>query len=86
MSEEAVPKMTSLPASRIRLRDRGFLRAGMAADFVAFDPSTVRERATYADPLHYREGIPYVGARRGSSPRSPAVVAACSLHLNDVDV
>jgi N-acyl-D-amino-acid deacylase len=58
--EEAVRKMTSLPASRMRLRDRGVLRAGMAADIVAFDPLTVRERATYADPLHYSEGIPYV--------------------------
>jgi N-acyl-D-amino-acid deacylase len=58
--EEAVRKMTSLPASRMRLRDRGLLRAGMAADVVAFDPTTVRERATYADPLHYSEGIPYV--------------------------
>ena len=58
--EEAVRKMTSLPASRMRLRDRGILRAGMAADLVAFDPETVRDRATYADPLHYSEGIPYV--------------------------
>jgi N-acyl-D-amino-acid deacylase len=58
--EEAVRKMTSLPASRMRLQDRGVLRAGMAADIVAFDPLTVRERATYADPLHYSEGIPYV--------------------------
>ena len=52
--------MTSLPASRMRLYDRGVLRPGMAADLVAFDPPTVRERATYADPLHYSEGMPYV--------------------------
>jgi N-acyl-D-aspartate/D-glutamate deacylase len=52
--------MTSLPASRMRLHDRGLLRPGMAADLVAFDPATVRERATYADPLRYSEGIPYV--------------------------
>jgi dihydroorotase/N-acyl-D-amino-acid deacylase len=58
--EEAVRKMTSLPASRARLRDRGILRAGFAADIVAFDPSAVRERSTYADPTHYAEGIPYV--------------------------
>ena len=58
--EEAVRKMTSLPASRMRLRDRGLLRPGMAADVVAFDPMTVRERASYADSLHYSEGIPYV--------------------------
>ncbi len=58
--EEAIRKMTSLPASRMRLRDRGILRPGMAADLVAFDPDTVRERSTYADPLHYSEGIAYV--------------------------
>jgi dihydroorotase/N-acyl-D-amino-acid deacylase len=58
--EEAIRKMTSLPASRMGLPDRGILRPGMAADVVAFDPATVRERSTYADPLHYSEGIPYV--------------------------
>jgi dihydroorotase/N-acyl-D-amino-acid deacylase len=58
--EEAIRKMTSLPASRMGLADRGILKPGMAADVVAFDPATVRERSTYADPLHYSEGIPYV--------------------------
>lgn len=58
--EEAIRKMTSLPASRMGLADRGMLRPGMAADVVAFDPATVRDRSTYADPLHYSEGIPYV--------------------------
>jgi dihydroorotase/N-acyl-D-amino-acid deacylase len=58
--EEAVRKMTSLPASRMKLADRGVLRRGMAADVVAFDPATVRERSTYADPTHYSEGIRYV--------------------------
>jgi len=58
--EEAIRKMTSLPASRMRLADRGILIPGMAADVVAFDPATVRERSTYVDPLHYSEGIPFV--------------------------
>jgi N-acyl-D-amino-acid deacylase len=58
--EEAIRKMTSLPAARMRLSDRGTVRAGMAADLVAFDPLTVNARATYADPLHYSAGIPYV--------------------------
>ena len=58
--EEAIRKMTSLPASRMGLADRGILRPGMAADVVAFDPATVRDRSTYADPLHYSEGIPFV--------------------------
>jgi N-acyl-D-amino-acid deacylase len=58
--EEAVRKMTSLPASRLKLRDRGIVREGMIADLVAFDPATVRERSTYADPARYSEGIPFV--------------------------
>jgi dihydroorotase/N-acyl-D-amino-acid deacylase len=58
--EEAVRKMTSLPAARIRLHDRGLLRPGLAADLVAFDPQTVRDAASYEDPNRYSEGIPFV--------------------------
>ncbi len=58
--EEAIRKMTSLPASRMGLQDRGIVRPGMAADLVAFDPETILDRSTYEDPLHYSEGIPYV--------------------------
>ncbi len=58
--EEAVRKMTSLPASRLGLAGRGILRPGMAADLVAFDPEAVREVSTYASPLHYSLGFPYV--------------------------
>jgi len=58
--EEAIRRMTSLPASRMRLHDRGILRPGLAADVVAFDPLAIGERSTYADPLHYSAGIPYV--------------------------
>jgi N-acyl-D-amino-acid deacylase len=58
--EEAVRKMTSLPASRMGLADRGIVRPGMAADLAVFDPMTVADRSTYEDPLHYSAGIPYV--------------------------
>jgi N-acyl-D-aspartate/D-glutamate deacylase len=52
--------MTSQPAQRLRLSDRGLLRPGMAADITVFDPAAVRDRATYEDPLRYSEGIEYV--------------------------
>ncbi len=58
--EEAVRKMTSLPASRAGLQARGILRPGMKADLVLFDSETVGTRATYTDPNHYADGIPYV--------------------------
>ncbi len=58
--EEAVRKMTSQPAQRLGLYDRGLLRPGMAADVTVFDPSSVRDLATYEDPLRYAEGIEYV--------------------------
>jgi N-acyl-D-aspartate/D-glutamate deacylase len=54
---QAINKMTALPASRVRLADRGRLARGMAADVVVFDPATVRDRATYAEPFQYPEGI-----------------------------
>ena len=58
--EDAVRKMTSLPASRLRLRDRGVLRDGAAADVVVFDPQRVADRATYDDPHRYPDGMPFV--------------------------
>ncbi len=58
--EEAVRKMTSLSAARAGIRDRGLVVPGLYADLVAFDPARVKAVATYADPLHYSEGFPYV--------------------------
>lgn len=58
--EEAIRKMTSLPAQRLGLRDRGILRRGMAADIVIFDPETVADTATYTNPRSFPIGIHYV--------------------------
>jgi len=58
--EEAVRKMTSAAARRLGLRRKGLLRFGMDADVVVFDPATVRDAATYADPHQYAEGIRHV--------------------------
>jgi len=55
--EEAVRKMTSLPARRMRLPDRGLLRPGMAADITVFDPDRIRDVATFEDPNRYSEGV-----------------------------
>lgn len=58
--EEAVRKMTSLPAGTFRLWDRGLLRPGMAADIVIFDEKTVADRATFQQPKQYPAGIQFV--------------------------
>jgi N-acyl-D-amino-acid deacylase len=55
--EEAVRKMTSLPARRLNLQDRGLIRKGMKADLVAFDPLTVKDTATFEKPFAYPDGI-----------------------------
>jgi N-acyl-D-amino-acid deacylase len=58
--EDAVRKMTSLPAQTFNLRDRGLLREGFAADIVIFDDATVGDKATYEQPHQYASGISYV--------------------------
>jgi N-acyl-D-aspartate/D-glutamate deacylase len=58
--EEAIHKMSALPASILRLADRGRIAEGMAADVLVFDPERVQDRATFTDPLRYAEGIEYV--------------------------
>lgn len=58
--EEAIRRMTSLPAQRFRLTDRGILRPGYAADLVLFNEKTVSDCATYEQPHAYTTGISWV--------------------------
>jgi len=58
--EDAIRRMTSLPARTFRFRDRGLIAAGMAADLVLFDPARVTDKATYQQPHQYTEGFDYV--------------------------
>jgi N-acyl-D-amino-acid deacylase len=55
--EDAIRKMTSLPAQTFNLRDRGQIREGFAADIVIFDPATVTDKATFEQPHQYAEGF-----------------------------
>ena len=58
--QEAVRKMTSLPAGHFKFANRGLVKAGYAADLVVFDSRTVSDPATFAAPHAYATGIPYV--------------------------
>ena len=58
--EEAVRKMTSLPAERFDLQGRGFLKSGAHADITIFNPETIIDTGTYEDPIRFPEGIKYV--------------------------
>jgi N-acyl-D-aspartate/D-glutamate deacylase len=57
---EAIRKMTSFPAQRLGLPDRGILRDGFKADIVIFNPNTVKALATKENPKQYPVGIDYV--------------------------
>ena len=88
--EDAVRKMTSLPARILGLPDRGQLREGFAADVVVFDPARVRDTATYEKPKSYAEGIPYVivngvvvidnGQHTGAKPGRPLLGRGAKKH------
>jgi N-acyl-D-amino-acid deacylase len=58
--EEAIRKLTSLPAENLRVRERGKLAAGYFADIVVFDPKTIADHATYEQPHQYATGVRHV--------------------------
>lgn len=58
--ENAVRKMTSLPASFLRMKDRGLLLRGYKADLVIFNPETIKDNATFVDSQKYCTGVEYV--------------------------
>jgi N-acyl-D-aspartate/D-glutamate deacylase len=88
--EDAIRKFSALPAQRMRFTDRGVLKQGLWADVVIFDPATVHDLATFADPNQLSQGMEYVlvngtavidqgkmtGAKPGKVLRGPGYVAA----------
>jgi N-acyl-D-amino-acid deacylase len=58
--EEAIRRMTSLPAQKFQLRDRGLIRKGMAADIVVFDEARVGDQSTFSSPHAYSSGFQYI--------------------------
>jgi len=90
--EDAIRKFTALPAGRMRITDRGLIKRGLWADLVVFDPETVTDRSTFADPKELAQGMQWVlvngvpvidggvmtGARPGQVLRGPGFVAAAA--------
>ena len=58
--EQGIRKITSLPAQRQRLRDRGLLKANYFADITIFDPATIKDNATYEHSTELSQGVKYV--------------------------
>jgi len=83
--EQAIRKITSMPAQREHLTDRGLLKVGFYADITIFDPVTIIDQATYANPAQLSKGVDYVivngqlefdhgtlaGAKAGRALRGP---------------
>jgi dihydroorotase/N-acyl-D-amino-acid deacylase len=74
--EEGVRRMTSLPAERLKLWDRGILRPGMKADIVIFDPATIGDKATFEKPHQYGVGVRDVIVNGTLAMRDSKVTAA----------
>jgi len=74
---EAVKKMTSMPAEKLKLRDRGVVRQGAFADLVILDPRTVTDRATFEDSHRYPVGIEYVIVNGGVAVAAGETAAGC---------
>jgi N-acyl-D-amino-acid deacylase len=80
--EEAVRRMTGLPARQFHLRDRGLIRAGYFADLTIFDPAAVIDRATFEAPIQpaagilevYVNGVPVWSGGRSTGQRSGRVL------------
>jgi N-acyl-D-aspartate/D-glutamate deacylase len=58
--QDAIRRMSGMPAQRLSFGDRGLLRAGMKADIVVFDPATVADKATFENPHQYSVGFQHV--------------------------
>jgi N-acyl-D-amino-acid deacylase len=58
--EDAIRRLTSLPAGNLKLKRRGMLKTGYYADMVVFDPTKIRDRATFDNPAQYSTGVIYV--------------------------
>lgn len=71
--EEAIRKMTSLPATTFQLKDRGVIKPGAWADIVIFDPAMVNDPSTFDDPHHYSEGFTDVIVNGGGGIRDGAL-------------
>ncbi|HZI55261.1 MAG TPA: amidohydrolase family protein [Verrucomicrobiae bacterium] len=94
--EQAVRKITSLPAQRQGLVNRGLLKEGFFADITIFDPSTIADKATYTEPTQASQGVKFVfvngqlefadgqltGAKAGRPLRGSATIQSERVRIN----